>query len=227
MNVKKHHGLSIIQCLLAIAFASALIWQVFVIYKDVHETHQLQSSLSEMLHHGQWFEDVIGERIQTAGNMNCVPDSSKEDLKKQIVQAFLSNQVPSDWGIHAASQTEVLILGTCQKQNPQDSLLQWIKTAFYVERNTSNHLYTLYQKQKGNKAMAMQDDIASLHWYLAYKTSQQGASTAPQAVGAAYENLVSAVAWKVIFSSESTFLHLKEPLTRIFYGYMSLHNQLD
>jgi type II secretory pathway component PulJ len=224
--ILKQKGLSIVECLLAIAFSSALIWQVFVIYKDVHETHQVQASLSELLHHAQWFQDVMGDHILTAGEMNCVPQDQKEALKKQTVQAYFYNQVPSDWSIHAATQTQVLILGTCQQQNPQDSALQWLQTAYYLEKNSTNNLYTLYQKQKGFNAMAMQDDIASLKWYVAYETNQQGASTAPQEVGLDNKNPVSAIAWSVAFSSPTTLAHIKKPLTRIFYGYMSLHNQV-
>jgi hypothetical protein len=224
--ILKQKGLSIIECLLVIAFSSALIWQVFVMYKDLHETHQLQASLSELLHHAQWFQDVMGDRILTAGDMNCVPQAQKEALKKQTVQAYLYNQVPSDWSIHAAPHTQVLILGTCQPQNPQDSALQWLQTAYYLEKNSSNNLYTLYQKQKGFNAMAMQDDIASLNWSLAYQTNQEGISTAPQEIGVTNTNPVSAIAWAVTFSSPTTLAHIKKPLTRIFYGYMSLHNQV-
>jgi hypothetical protein len=225
--VLKQNGLSIIECLLAVTFSCALIWQVFVIYQDVHETHELQASMSQLLHHAQWFEDVMGDRILQAGNMTCVSQASKESLKKQIVQAYTYNHAPSDWSIDAAKSTQILILGSCQKQSAQDLQMQWLQTAYYLEKNSSNALYTLYQKQKGFKAMAMQDDIASLHWFLVYATDQEGVSSAPQEVGSDHADPIVAVAWQVSFSSPTVLIHLKKALSRIFYGYMSLHDALD
>lgn len=221
--MKKQLGMSIIECLLAIAFATALIWQVFVLYQDIHQTHRLQTAMSRLLHHGQWFEDVMGERVRSAGDMACVPASKQVALNKQVVQAYVANQVPAEWGIHAAKQTDVLILGSCQLQTGQ-AKAQWVQTAYYLKTNTANHLYTLYQKQKSSRAMAMQDDIQSLQWLLAFHTKQQGVLTAPQEVGVSNEDSVGAIAWKVVFASPNNVLvKLNKPLIRIFYGYMSLH----
>jgi type II secretory pathway component PulJ len=223
--IKKQQGLSIVECLLAISFASALIWQVFIIYKDVHHTHQLQSSMSHLLHHGQWFEDVMGQRIRSAGDKRCLPKGFKNNAL--AVQGFLSNRVPADWSVHAATNTEVLILGQCQKSNPSQLQSQWLQTAYYLKKNSRNKLYTLYQKQKGIKAMAMQDDIQSLNWYMAFQTSQKGALTAPQALGVSNTYPIQAIAWKVVFSSSQKILvHINKPMIRIFYGYMTLHNLL-
>tara|TARA_A100001015_G_C14319304_1_gene454966 strand:- start:106 stop:333 length:228 start_codon:yes stop_codon:yes gene_type:complete len=74
--------------------------------------------------------------------------------------------------------------------------------------------------------MALQDDIKSLNWYLAYQTSKEGQATAPQAVGLESKQQVVAVSWKVIFANPNPMLANKKLLTRTFYGYMNLTNEL-
>jgi|GEM_PF-3483749 len=206
----KQKGFSIVECLLAIAFATALIWQVFVIYKDMHQTHQIQAAMSRLLHHGQWFEDVLGQEIRSA----------QANKNKKSVQAIFANQIPAGWAIHAVKNTSVLILSHCVENKCQ-------KTAYYLQKNKLNSQYTLYKKQQGLKAMAMQDDIQSLNWYLVFQTNKPGIATAPQAAGVVDSHPVVAVAWKVVFVSPKKLIHqLNKPLTRIFYGYMSLHSKL-
>lgn len=225
--MKKQYGMSILECMLAIAFATALIWQVFIIYKDVRHTHQLQASMSHLLHHGQWLEDVMGGRIRKAGDMQCLPKSRQEAMQSQTIEAYTADILPARWSIHPAAKTEVLILGQCQKADESDNKMQWIQTAYYLQKNSHNNLYTLYQKQQGKRAMAMQDDIESLQWFLAYQTPKKGALTAPQEIGVQDVHAIGAVSWKVVFSSPNNILtQLKQPLTRIFYGYMSLHPSL-
>ena len=222
-TLRKHGGFSLIEVLLAITFSMALIWQIVTIYLDIHRTHQLQTQISQIMHHGQWFQEVMSSAIGQSGNTTCLPTNQK-NTAYAAAQTYKANTLPKAWSITAAPKTDVLLLASCQPVSQQNQHPQQIQTAYYLKKNANNNFYTLYKKIKNQRAIAMQDDIQSLYWYLAYQTATKGALTAPQAVGYQTTQPVKAVAWQVkfsqpIFKQSQNTNHL---LTRNFYGYQAI-----
>ena len=127
--LNKSFGFGLIDFLVALALGAALLWQVAVLYKDMHQTHAIQEDLSQLLMHGQWFQDYFSYEIKTAGMVACLPKSTQAQAKREAVMAYAATNVPTQWG-SATSGTGTGI-GGMPFANPIRSISQFETAAFF------------------------------------------------------------------------------------------------
>lgn len=158
MNYSKAAAFTLLEITLALFLGILAMSGLIISYLAIKTNNYRQQLMSELLDSGGFLENLLSQRIPTAGFVGCQNPEMID--RKQAIIGYSSDHLPMEWQSQVAPGTDMLIIKSCVSPSHHSQDAKVIKMAYFIgDTHRTNSLgmpiLGLFEKPEGEDRLEL------------------------------------------------------------------------